>query len=150
MERVHLDFLGPLPKTRRGNEYILMMVDQFTKWVECVPLPTQTAEETAHAAVDHFFSRFGFPLQVFSDQGRNFESKLFTELCRVLEIHKARTTPYRPSANGQVERYNRTLMDAVRCYIGKHQNQWDQNLQQIAGALRASVNRSTGFTADVG
>ena len=148
MERVHLDFLGPLPETPRGNVNILMMVDQFTKWVECIPLPTQTAEETARAAVDHFFSRFGYPFQVFSDQGRNFESKLFAELCRVLHIHKARTTPYRPSSNGQVERYNRTLMDAVRCFIGKSQDQWDIHLQQIAGALRASVNRQTGFTAN--
>ncbi len=87
---------------------VLMMVDQFTKWVECVPLLSQTAEVTASAAVNNFFSRFGYPYQVFTDQGRNFESKLFTALCDALEIHKARTTPYRPSANGQVERFNRT------------------------------------------
>ncbi len=148
MERVHLDFMGPLPKTTRGNEYILMMVDQFTKWVECVPLPSQTAEVTARAAVNSFFSRFGYPYQIFSDQGRNFQSRLFTALCDALEIHKARTTPYRPSANGQVERFNRILMDAVRCYIGDSQNQWDLHLPQIAGALRSSVNRSTGFTAN--
>ena len=91
MERVHLDFLGPLPKTARGNEYVLMMVDQFTKWVECVPLPSQTAEVTAKAAVDQFFSRFGCPFQVFTDQGRNFESKLFTCLMQALEVHKTRT-----------------------------------------------------------
>ena len=148
MERVHLDFLGLLPKTKRGNEYVLMMVDQFTKWVECIPLPNQTAEETARAAIDNFFSRLGFPFQVYADQGRNFESRLFKELCKALQIHKARTTPYRPSSNGQVERYNRTLMDAVRCFIGKKQDQWDIHLQQIAGALRASVNRQTGFTAN--
>jgi predicted aspartyl protease len=148
MERVHIDFLGPLPRTPRGNEYVLMMVDQFTKWVECVPMPSQTAEATAKAAVDCFFSRFGMPFQIFSDQGRNFDSGLFTELCKVLHIHKARTTPYRPSSNGQVERYNSMLMDAVRCFIGKSQNQWDLHIQQIAAALRSSVNRMTGFTAN--
>jgi transposase InsO family protein len=148
MERVHIDFMGPLPRTPRGNEHILVMVDQFTKWVECVPLPSQTAEVTAKAAVDTFFSRFGYPFQLFSDQGRNFESKLMAALCEALHIHKTRTTPYRPSANGQVERYNRTLMDAVRCFIGKSQNQWDLHLQQITGAIRASVNRSTGYTAN--
>ncbi|XP_061166034.1 uncharacterized protein LOC133174958 [Saccostrea echinata] len=63
MERVHLDFLGPLPRTKQGNEYVLVMVDQFTKWVECVPLPTQTAEATATAAVDQFFARFGYKAQ---------------------------------------------------------------------------------------
>ena len=149
MERVHIDFIGPLPKTEQGNEHCLMMVDQFTKWVECIPLPSQKAEVTARAAVDEFFSRFGFPFQLFSDQGRNFESKLFEALCKALEIHKARTTPYRPSANGQIERFNRTLLDAVRCFLGKAQNKWDQKVQQIAGAIRASVNRSTGFTPNM-
>lgn len=81
MERVHLDFVGPLSKADRGNEHILMMVDQFTKWIECVPLPSQMAEETAQAAVNEFFSRFEYPFQVYSDQGRNFESALFMELC---------------------------------------------------------------------
>lgn len=81
MERIHIDFLGPLPKTHQGNEHILMVVDQFTKWVECIPLPSQTAEVTAKALVDCVFSRFGVPFQLHSDQGRNFESKLFSELC---------------------------------------------------------------------
>ena len=149
MERVHLDFIGPLPRTERGNEHILMMVDQFTKWVECIPLPSQSAEETARAAVNQFFSRFGCPFQVFTDQGRNFESSLFREMCELLHIHKSRTTPYRPSANGQVERCNRTLMAAVRCFIGKNQRSWDKYLPQLAGALRSSVNRSTGYTPNM-
>ncbi len=147
MERVHLDFLGPLPKTARGNEYVLMMVDQFTKWVECIALPSQTAEVTAHAAVTEFFSRFGCPFNIQTDRGSNFESQLFTSVCELLHVHKTRTTPYRPSANGQVERYNRTLMDAVRCYV-RNQNEWDDSLPHLAGALRSSVNRQTGFTAN--
>ena len=146
MERVHLDFLGPMPETKSGNAYVLMMVDQFTKWVECIPLPSQTAEVTARAAVNEFFSRFGYPFQVFTDQGRNFESDLFKAICEMLHIHKTRTTPYRPSANGQVERFNRSLMNAVRCFVGKQQDDWDVYLPQLAGALRSSVNRSTGFT----
>jgi hypothetical protein len=83
---------------------------------------------------------------VFTDQGRNFESSLFREMCELLHIHKSRTTPYRPSANGQVERCNRTLMAEVRCFIGKNQRSWDQYLPQLAGALRSSVNKSTGYT----
>ena len=98
MERVHIDFIGPLPKTERGNEHCLMMVDKFTKWVECIPLPSQKTEATARAAVAGFSPRFGFPFHSFSDQGRNFESKLFEALCKALEIHKARITPYRSSA----------------------------------------------------
>ena len=148
MEKVHLDFLGPLPKTAAGNEHVLMVVDQFTKWVECIALPNQTSEVTARAVVNNFFCRFGCPFQIVTDRGTNFESKLFKSVCELLQIHKTRTTPYRPSANGQVERYNRTLMDAVRCYVGKHQSSWDLCLPQIAGAIRASVNKNTGFTAN--
>ena len=91
-------------------------------------------------------TRFGCPFQIFTSQGRNFESQLFQAVCEALHIHKARTTPYRPSANGQVERYNRTLRAAIRCFVGKHQRDWDVWLPQLAEAIRASVNRSTGFT----
>ena len=129
-----------------GNEYVLMMVDQFTKWVECIPLPSQTAEVTAKAAVDHFFSRFGCPLHIFTDEGRNFESNLFKSLCYTVHIQKCRTTPHHPSSNGQVERYNRTHMNSVRCYIQGRQNRWNECVPQIAAALRASVNRSTGLS----
>lgn len=51
-ERVHIDFMGPLPETAKGNTDISVLVDQFTKWVEIIPLPSQTAEETARALVD--------------------------------------------------------------------------------------------------
>lgn len=55
MERVHLDFLGPLPESTSGNTNVLVMMDQFTEWVECKPLISQTAEVTARAAVNEFF-----------------------------------------------------------------------------------------------
>jgi hypothetical protein len=99
MERVHLDFLGPLPRTEDGNEYILMMVDIFTKWVECILLPPQKAEITARSAINDFFSKFGYPFEIFTDQGCNFESELFCKICTMLGINKARTTMYRPSGN---------------------------------------------------
>ena len=149
MERVHLDFMGPLPVTKGNNAYVLMMVDQFTKWVECIPLPSQTAEETARAAINEFFSRFGYPFQIFTDRGTNFESNLFKQICERLQVHKTRTTPFRPSANGQAEIYNRVLMNSVRCFVSKSPTQWDEYLPQLAGALRSAVNRNTGFTANM-
>ena len=146
MERVHIDILGPLPQSRNGNKYILMMVDQFTKWVECAPVPVQSAEVVAKAAVDGFFSRFGSPLQLHSDQGRNFESNLFKEVCDLLEITKTRTTPYRPCSNGQVERYNRTLLQLIRCYIRGNPLTWDEHLPLLLQAINSTVNRQTGYT----
>ena len=81
MEQVHMDILGPFPPSESGNCYILMMVDQFTKWVELHPIPDQTAEQTARIAVDQFFSRFGAPLQIHTDQGKNFDGHVMKTLC---------------------------------------------------------------------
>ena len=92
MERVHIDILGPFTESNRGNQYVLMIVDQFTKWLECFPLPLQSAELTAKAVVDRFISRFGCPLEIHTDQGRNFDGKLFSSVCKLLEVTKTRTT----------------------------------------------------------
>ena len=83
MERVYMDFLGPLPRSTEGNEYILIMVDLFTKWVECIPLPSLTAEETALAAIYEVFFSCQYPFYIHSDQGRNFESQLFSSIFTV-------------------------------------------------------------------
>ena len=73
-------------------------------------------------------------------------SGLFKEMCELLEIGKTRTTSYRPSANGQVERYNRSIAQIIRCCIGNRQESWDDFVGISVGAIRATVNRSTGFT----
>ena len=93
--------------------------------------------------MNEFFSRFGYPFTIHTDQGQNFESKLFRA-----KIQKTHTTAYRPSGNGQVERFNRTLMNAVRCFVDKAPEKWDVHVPQIAGAIRSSVHRSTGSTAN--
>ena len=129
MTEFHDDCIGPLPKTPKGNEHCLMIVDQFTKWVECATLPSQKADGTAKTAIDEFFSRFGYPFQLHSDQGRNFEGKLFEGLSQALGIHKTRTTSFMPASNGQCERYNRTLTDAFRCFLTKAQNRRDEYVQ---------------------
>ena len=92
------------------------------------------------AAVNHFFARFGIPFQIFTDRGTNFESNLLKQPCERLQIqpcerlqiHKARTTLFTPSSNGQVERFNRTLMDAVRCFTSRSPTQWDGYVPQLA------------------
>ena len=149
LERVHIDILGPFTPSTRGNQYVLMMVDQFTKWLECYPLPLQNAEEVAKCMVDGFISRFGCPIEIHTDQGKNFDGKLFASVCELLQIAKTRTTPYRPCSNGQVERYNRTLLQLIRCFLKGNQQNWDEHLQQLAGAIRSTVNRNTGFTPNL-
>nr|KAG5709841.1 hypothetical protein BaRGS_032665 [Batillaria attramentaria] len=91
-------------------------------------------------------SHLGYPLLIHTDQGKNFTSQLFSELCKLLHIIKTRTTPYRPCSNGQVERINRTILQMVRCTLQAKQVDWDRELQVLMGAIRSTENRSTGFT----
>ncbi|KAI7809323.1 hypothetical protein IRJ41_005269 [Triplophysa rosa] len=128
MDRLHLDVLGPFTESKSGNRYILVIIDQFTRWVEAFPVPEQGAETTAKSLVFDFISRFGTPLEIHTDQGRNFESLLFTEVCRLLQVTKTHTTPYHPASNGQVERFNRTLLQMMRCYVDQNQRNWDEHL----------------------
>lgn len=149
MERIHIDLLGPFPSSKAGNKYVLMVIDQFTKWLEAFAVPDQTTETVARVLVDEVFARLGAPGELHSDQGRNFQSDLFNSVCDLFQVTKTRTTPYRPCSNGQVERMNRTLLQMVRCFLQDDQTEWDSQLPQLAGAMRASVNRSTGFTANM-
>ena len=87
MERVALDIIGPLKTTDKGNEYILV-IDYFTKWMEAFPIPDHTAITVAECLVEQFISRYGVPRQLHSDQGPEFESRLFQEICRLLGIVK--------------------------------------------------------------
>ena len=145
-ERIALDIVGPLPKTTRGNKYILVLRDYFTKWPEAFPLQNQEAVTIARILVSEVFARFGVPYILHSDQGTNFDSKLIKELCILLEIKKTRTTAYHPQCDGLVERFNRTLIDLIALSTRDAQNSWDLQIGVVLMAFRSSVQASTGFT----
>ena len=120
MERIAVDIMGELPETERGNKYVLVVSDYFTKWTECYPMPNMEAVTVAKLLVEQLFTRFGVPEQIHSDQGRQFESNLFAEMCKLLQIDKTRTTPYHPQSDGMVERFNKTLCAMLRAYIDEN------------------------------
>ena len=142
---IGIDFMGPLPMSN-GNKHILVIGDHFTKWYEAIPLPDQTAVTTANALVDHWISQFGCPHSLHSDQGRNFESKLFEQLMQLLEMDKTRTTPFHPQSNALIERMNKTLQNMLAKCINEEQSNWSQQLPYVMMAYRSSVHESTGYT----
>ena len=149
MERLAIDILGPLPVSDSGNKYLLVIGDYFTKWTEAIPIPNQEAKTVADALVTQVITRFGVPESIHSDQGRNFESKLFAEVCRLLGIKKTRTTPYRPQSDGMVERFNRTIEDQLAKYVEEHQKDWDRHVPYLMMAYRTATHQSTGFSPAV-
>ena len=149
MERIAVDILGPLPLTERGNRYILVLCDCFTKWTEAFAIPDQESSTITKTIVNEFICRFGTPLQIHSDQGRSFEAKLFQDLCDFLKIDKTRTTSQHPQSNGNVERFNRTLLCMLTFYCENDQKHWDDILPQVLMAYRSSVHASTGQTPNM-
>ena len=143
------DILGPLPETTKGNRFILVVSDHFTKWVEIFPVPNFTAKTCADKILNEVIARFGCPYDLHSDQGRNYESDIFKELCRLLEISKTRTSPGHPKGNGQTERFNKTLLQMIRAYLKGQQEEWDSNLGCLAAAYRATIHESTGATPNM-
>jgi len=97
MDLVTFDILSGIPIASDGSKYLLVAVDTFTKWIEAYPLPDQEAHTCMTALYNGFFSRLGLPLQLHTDQGRNFESSLVQELCGIAGVCKTRTKPIPPS-----------------------------------------------------
>ena len=149
LERIALDITGPLPKTQKKNKYILVVSDYFTKWTEAYALPNIEAETVATVLVEQWISRYGTCREIHSDQGSNFESKLFKEMCSLLGIEKTRTTPFHPQGDGQVERFNATLKTILSKIIAVHNDDWDVHLPYAMMAYRSSVHDSTGETPNM-
>ena len=143
---IAMDILGPLPSTKLGNKYVLVIGDYFTKWTEAYPMPDMEAVTVAGILVNQFICRFGTPEQIHTDQGRNFESILFQELCQMMDVRKTRTTPYHPQSDGMIERFNRTLLSLISINITDHQDNWDDLLPKVMFAYRSSVHESTKKT----
>ena len=114
-ERIAMDIVGPLPKTRRGNEYILVVSDYATRFPEAIPLCRFTATAVAEQLVD-LFAKFGIPKEILTDQGTNFTSQLLKELYSLLGVQAIRTTPYHPQTDGHVERFNQTLKNMLKSF----------------------------------
>ena len=149
LDRLSTDILGPLPETPRGNKYILTATDHFTNWVEIIPISDLTAVTTARVLLNEVISRYGCPDTILSDQGRNYESKIFQELCNLLEIKKKRTTPRHPQCNGKTERFNRTLLKMIKSYIKDDRTDWDLYLGCLGAAYRSSIHESTGISPNL-
>ena len=145
-ERVAMDLLYMSVTTARGNRYVLVMVDCFSRWTEACPLPDKTAHSVADAFFNQVVCRFGMPSVIHSDQGREFENKIMQELCLLCGSHKTRTTPYHPESDGMVERFNRTLLMMLAMFAGKNRDDWDDLLPAVMMAYRSSVHESTGFS----
>jgi len=146
LERIAIDIVGPYRDSGRRNRYNLITMDYFTKWPKVYAIPNQEASTVANALVENFFCRFGVPMELHSDQGRNFESRLMQEVLERRVFIKTKTTSLHPQSDGMVERYEKTIEEHLRKVFSTHERDWDKRLSIFLLAYRASTHDTTGVT----
>jgi transposase InsO family protein len=122
MERTATDILGELPITDKKSRYILVVLHYYSKWTESFPMKNIEAETVANIIVEQVLTRSGVPYAIHSDQGTQFESRLFGEVCKLFGIKKTRTMPYHSKSDGTLECFNKTLATMLSAYLDEHQN----------------------------
>lgn len=146
-EHIHVDLVGPLPTSSEGYRYCLTVIDRRTYWPEAFPLKDITAETVAKNLYNGWITRFGCPLRLTSDQGRQFESDLFKKLLALLGINKIRTTPYHPQSNGAIERWHRSLKVSLTARLIEKSSSWVDELSTVLFGLRAAVRSDNNISA---
>src|SRR5215213_5578364 len=145
-ERIGIDFVGPLERTKRRNRYILVVTDYLTKWPEAKAMKEATAENVVKFIYEGIICRHGCPKIILSDRGTHFRNKLVEKLCEKFKIKHKLSSPYHPQTNGLVERFNRTLCETL-AKISEKEDQWDEHIEPALFAYRTIKHGTTKKTS---
>ncbi|KAL2099462.1 hypothetical protein ACEWY4_005942 [Coilia grayii] len=143
--RVVVDCVGPLKKTKKGNEYLLTIMDVTTRFSEAIALRSIKARPVIEAQLQ-FFSKFGLPREVQTDRGSNFSSGVFQEVMSELGIRQVMSSAYHPQSQGALERCHQTLKQMIKTFCVQCDGDWDVAMPFLLFALRDAVSDSTGFS----
>ncbi|XP_033761567.1 uncharacterized protein LOC117343335 [Pecten maximus] len=143
--QVIIDCVGPLPKTRSGNEYLLTVMCASTRFPEAIPLRNIKAT-TIVSALTKFFTLVGLPKSIQSDQGSNFMSTVFQQVLYQLGIQQFKSSAYHPESQGALERFHQTLKNMIRTYCLEYEKDWDTGIHMLLFSARESVQESLGYS----
>lgn len=146
-ELIGIDLTTPGPVSLKGNKHVLVVTDYATKWCKAIPIKDKEAMTVAEALWEEWICTFGPPERIISDNGGEFTADEFCEtLVKVSQVKRQLTTPYNPRANGQVERFNKTLMNVLAKYTKENQQTWDEYLNTVCLDYNMARHSMTGET----
>ena len=145
MELLYIDHYEKLPKSDRGNEYILTCRDNFIRFLWLIPVKDTKSDTVVQALEDNIFRYFGLVDAIISDNAKSFTSNVIKDICRKLNIDDKHTIPYFPNPN-QSERVHRNLGEILRALISDNQASWDDYLAAITLAFNCAKSRATNFS----
>lgn len=137
--KLQMEFIGPLPQTAQGNRYCLVISDNFTKWVEAFPARNNMASTTAKILVEHIFSRWGIPKEIYSDHGQHFIGEVTKGVCQALGVKQKLHIMGHFQKAGSAEGPNQPLKMALRKLMNQQRKDWDQKLPLVLLALRGAM-----------
>ena len=140
-----IDYAGPLIKTKKRNQYILVAICHYTKYMVAAPTKDQKSVTVANFIIDHIITKFGFPVNIITDNGKYFVSNFLKKFHEINEVNQITTIPWHPESNGIVERVIRTLKSMLRVYSELEKN-WDELLNRVVFAYNRSIHSGTGET----
>ncbi|XP_036340395.1 uncharacterized protein K02A2.6-like [Rhagoletis pomonella] len=144
-QKIYIDFLGKYPRSKKGNAYIFIVVDHFSKFVFPKAMREATASNVITFIIQEVFAKFGVPETLHSDKGKQFVSKEFGKMTDQYRIKHLKTAFYAPQSNA-AERVNQSVLAAIRAYLEQDHRDGDLYLSEIECALRTSVHSATGVT----
>ena len=143
--RILIDCVGPLPRTKSGNEYLLTIMCTSTRFPEAVPLRNIKTKSIVKALIK-FFTFVGLPKSVQSDQGSNFMSGIFQQVMHELGMKQYRSSAYHTESQSAFKRFHQTLKNMIRSYCFDTEKDWDEGIHLLLFAVRESVQESLGFS----
>ena len=147
-QEISMDLKGPIGSqpTTRGNHYLLVVLDLFTRAAEMIPIPDKRAKTVADAVVTQVFCRHGIPESILTDRGLEFDNSAMLVLASELGIDKKRISPLHPQANGAVERLNRTVGQMLKKTQESNDHDWDLKVPFVRFNYLNQEHSSTGYS----
>ncbi len=146
-EMVGIDIVGPMPRTREGNRYILVATDYATRYAIVEPCADKSSATVAKFIANRLIGQFGTPAKLLSDKGAEFLSRSVSRLLQMQGMAHLRTSGYHPQCNGLTERFNGTLGRMLRMFVEPEgYNNWDNFVFSNVKAYNSAKHATTGFS----
>lgn len=143
-KRLHLDFVGPVEKTMNGNEYILTIIDAFSKYAFAFAVKNADAK-TVIEKLEKIFLFIGIPEEIYTDNGKHFTAEVVDDICKIFNLKHYCTSSYNPQANGICERFNATLSDTIATVVDNNIKDWDMYVDLAVSVYNRSKQKTIGI-----